>query len=116
MKLLAIPPAVAVIGQQATPGPDLSPLAYWGIAGVLLAFILWLYLDERREHKALRDKFISDVLPALLGASEAVRDSSGAMERMTVVAHQLSGRGIDPVVMAEWSRTMRDVQRHLEER
>lgn len=97
---------------QQSPAPDVSPLAYWGVAGILLTFILWLYLDERKEHKALRQKVLDDILPALIANNEQLRDSSSAV----IQVHQIAGRpNLDPILFNEWVRTMRDVKEVLEE-
>lgn len=124
MKLLVVPAFLYTLGlstvtrllSDAAPSGDwTAPLAQYGLAGLLLGFILWLYMDERKEHKALRDKVLSDFLPALLGNNEQMRDSASAMERMTVMTHQMAARpNLDPVAFAEWTRVMHQLARKLD--
>lgn len=100
------------LAQQSPGEPSITPLAYWGVAGVLLTFILWLYLDERKEHKALREKVLADIVPALIANNEQLRDSSAAV----VQVHAIAGRpNVDPVTFGEWARTLRDVKALLEQ-
>lgn len=104
-------------------GADWSaPFAQYGLAGLLVAFVLWLFVDERKERRALQQKVLADILPALLANNEELRESTTAtreaalaMERMTVMAHQLSSRpNVDPVAFAEWIRTMKELRRRLD--
>lgn len=106
----AVPPAF-IWAQTPTGSPDLAPLAQWGVAGVLLAFILWLYMDERKEHRALREKVLTDVLPALIANNEQMKETAAA----TIMIHQLAGRpNVDPVAFSEWLRTMRELRDRLD--
>jgi hypothetical protein len=87
-----------------------------------VAFVLWLFVDERKERRALQQKVLADILPALLANNEelrestaATRETASAMERMMVMAHQLSSRpNLDPVMFAEWVRTLSDLRRKLD--
>lgn len=105
-------------------GADWSaPFAQYGLAGLLVAFVLWLFVDERKERRALQAKVLADILPALLANNEELRESTQstrdaalAMERMTTMAHQLASRpNIDPVLFSEWSRTLNDLRRKLDQ-
>lgn len=110
---LFMPAPVAAWLAQTAPGPtDLSPFAYWGIAGALLGLLMWLFLDERKEHKALREKVLTDVLPALIENNEQMKESAAA----TVMMHQMLARpSVDPGVVNDVVFTLRRVQQRLDE-
>ena len=98
--------------QAPSGGGDFSPYAQWGSAGVLIAFLLWMLVDERKEHRRLRDKVLSDVLPALIANNEQLKDSAAA----TVMVHQLLSRpNVDPIAFAEWVRTMHRLEQRLDD-
>lgn len=104
--LLAVPSLVALIVAGASSDTNWSaPLAQYGLAGVLLAFILWLYLDERKEHKALRLKVLGDVIPALVANNEQLRASSDVATRMLGL--------VDQNTLANWTATMNRVDETL---
>ena len=108
--LLLVPPAAAIVGQTAPTDP--SPFVQWGLAGALVAFLLWLLIDERKDHRRLRDKVLSDFLPALLANSEQMKESAAA----TVMVHQLLSRpGLDPSLYADWLHTLRRIERRLDD-
>lgn len=89
------------LAQETSPIGDVPPLAGYGLLGTLLAFVLWLFMDERKQHKELRAKVLSDVIPALLANNEQMRESSSAV----VQVHQIAARpNLDPVAFAEWSK------------
>lgn len=91
----------ALIAADTTPDP--SAFAQYGIAGALMLFILWLYIDERKEHKALREKVINDVIPAMLANNQQLQESAAAV----VMIHQIASRpNLDPVAFARWSATL----------
>lgn len=106
--------SAAVIAETVT---DPSSFTQYGIAGALMAFVLYLYLDERKEHKALRQKVLDDVLPALmanngalLANNDQLRDAASAV----VLIHQIAARpNLDPVKFAEWVRTMERTEQAL---
>ena len=105
--LLAVPSVVALVIAGASSDTNWSaPLAQYGLAGVLLAFILWLYLDERKEHKALRQKVLGDVIPALVANNEQMRASAEVATRMLGL--------VDQQTLANWTQTMRRVEERLD--
>lgn len=93
-------------------GFDATPFAQWGVAAGLLGFTLWMYLDERKEHRMLRQKVLDDVLPALIANNEQMKESAAA----TIMVHQLLSRpNVDPVAFSEWVRTMHRLEQLLDE-
>lgn len=104
--------AALVVLAQAAPAPDLSPLAYYGVAGVLLSTLLWLLIylliAERREHKELQTKVVNDFLPAILAAAQQQRETSEALRALA------SKPNLEPAALAEWVRTMNRIQDRLD--
>lgn len=85
---------------ETSPVGDVPPLAGYGILGVLLSFVLWLFIDERKQHKELREKVLSDFLPALLANTEQMRETAAT----TVMVHQIAARpNLDPVQFSKWA-------------
>lgn len=112
MKSLLLVPGVFALLGQSEPGGELPPTIGYGILGALISFVTWLLLDERKEHKALREKVIADVVPALIANNEALRDSAGAV----VQIHQIASRpNIDPITFAQMSQTLARVERKLDQ-
>jgi len=110
MKALAVVLAIVLL-QAAPAAPDLSPLAYWGVAGLLLSTLLWLLIwllfAERKEHKALQQKVVDDFLPAILAATQQQRDTSEALRQLA------SRPNVEPTALADWARTMNRVEDRL---
>lgn len=98
--LYALNLPLAVLAQETSPVGDVPPLAGYGLLGALLAFVLWLFIDERKQHKELREKVLSDFLPALLANNEQMREAAAA----TVMVHQIAARpNLDPVQFSKWA-------------
>lgn len=93
-----------------TVAPDLNPLAGYGILGVLLSFVLWLFLDERKQHARLREKVLSDFLPALIANTEQMKETSHALVDFAARPN------VDPVSFAGWQRTLDELRRRLDDR
>jgi type II secretory pathway component PulM len=102
---------VWVLAQSAPGPPDLSPLAYYGVAGLFLATLLWLLIfllmAERREHKELQKKVLEEFLPAIIAATAQQREATEALREVA------SRPTLEPTAMAEWVRTMDRLQDRL---
>ena len=109
MKWLAVP--VVVLLAQAAPS-DLSPLANYGIAGLLLSillYFLWSSLnDERKTHRALQQKVVQDLLPAILSSTEQLRASNELLRQIA------SRPNVDPRDFEEWRRMVSLLKDRLE--
>lgn len=112
MKWLVVVPLTVVLAQAAPATPDLSPLAYWGVAGTLLSFILffmwWMLNDERKSHKALQEKVVQDLLPAVASATEQLRASNDLLRQVA------SRPNVDPRDFEEWRRMVSLIKDRLE--
>lgn len=94
---------------------EINPLAGYGILGVVIAFILWLHIDERKEKRALLNKLIDDVLPAITASTEQMAENASAMRDATATIDKLAARpSIDPHDLGRWQRTMDRVEQRLD--
>jgi hypothetical protein len=91
------------LAQTSPPLPDLSPLAYWGVAGTLATIIItgliWLYVTERKAHWSLQAKVLDEVMPALKAAQSELADRAAS---------------ITPDEAKRWARTMDRLEARLD--
>lgn len=107
--------AILAAWAQGAPGqPDIPSLAYWGVAGVLLAFVLWLFVDRDRSYKALLTKMLSDVLPALVASTEELKQSRTHSERMLNLTNDIMAKpNLDPILFNQMTRVLHSVDERL---